>query len=174
MSCGCLKTSRQSHFPLTNSSGCDGILRPPSVMRLCKAGASSEVLVCFMAASFRPMPLRVHSGGLRTESSISLVALAHRIAARASLASRRSDRRRASFAPCKCKAHGPLGRTPRSWRAVASFMPEAVPHAAARTDTSIFSNLIPRREHEGVECSQVSTVYLHSSMIMYKYKTQSQ
>ena len=32
--CGRLKTSRQSHFPLNNSSGCDGI-RPPSVMRLC-------------------------------------------------------------------------------------------------------------------------------------------
>ena len=52
MSCGCLKTSRQSHFPLTNSSGCDGILRPPSVMRLCKAGASSEVLVLYYGSKF--------------------------------------------------------------------------------------------------------------------------
>ena len=32
--CGRRKTSRQSHFPLNNSSGCDGI-RPPSVMRFC-------------------------------------------------------------------------------------------------------------------------------------------
>ena len=37
-------------------------------------------------------------------------------------------------------------------------MPEAVPHTAARTDTSIFSNSVPQREHDGVECSQVSTV----------------
>ena len=51
--------------------------------------------------------------------------------------------------PCKCKAHGSLGRTPRSWRAVASFMPEAVPHTAARTDTSIFFKFDPTKSTKG-------------------------
>ena len=32
--CGRRKTSHESHFPLNNSSGCDGV-RPPSVMRFC-------------------------------------------------------------------------------------------------------------------------------------------
>ena len=51
--------------------------------------------------------------------------------------------------PCKCKAHGSMGRTPRSWRAVASFMPEAVPHAAARTDTSSFFKFDPTKSTKG-------------------------
>jgi len=48
-------------------------------------------------------------------------------------------------------ANPPLTRalTPRSWRAVASFMPEAVPHAAARTVMSIFFKFDPTKSTKG-------------------------